>query len=228
MSKTQKSSAPPSQELVGLVLHLQNHWGGSGLGISEASMMIQTIAESGAGMAGAQSIYANVYATQSLAEFGSRKQLEETVPKIVSGEYRVCFRVAEPNVGHDTLRLETVAKENSKSSFSVIGQKIWITYAQVASKMILLVITIPLDGAKEPSECLPLLCIDLNCNQPGLELRRLKKMGGQAVDTNEVFFNNYNIPSSSLIGARNKGLERILHRMNAECCLLAGEALGLG
>lgn len=87
-------------------------------------MMMQTIAESGAGVAGAQSIHANVYATQPLAKFGPREQLEETIPKIVLGEYRVCFGVTEPNAGLDTLRLETVAKENSDGSFNVTGQKI--------------------------------------------------------------------------------------------------------
>ncbi|EWG53160.1 acyl-CoA dehydrogenase [Fusarium verticillioides 7600] len=211
-----------------LGIALPESLGGSGLGISEATMMMQTIAESGAGMAGAQSIHANVYATQPLAKFGSREQLEETIPKIVSGEYRVCFGVTEPNAGLDTLRLETVAKENSDGSFSVTGQKIWITCAQVASKMILLARTTPLDKVTKPSEGLSLFCIDLNRDQPGLEMRRIKKMGGRAVDANEVFFDNYTIPASSLVGAKNKGFKMILHGMNAERCLLAGEALGLG
>ncbi|KAF5241950.1 hypothetical protein FANTH_8910 [Fusarium anthophilum] len=211
-----------------LGIALPESLGGSDLGISEATMMMQTIAESGAGMAGAQSIHANVYATQPLAKFGSREQLEDTIPKIVSGEYRVCFGVTEPNAGLDTLRLETAAKENSDGSFSVTGQKIWITCAQVASKMILLVRTTPLDKVTKPSEGLSLFCIDLNRDQPGLEMRRIKKMGGRAVDANEVFFDNYTIPASSLIGAKNKGFKMILHGMNAERCLLAGEALGLG
>ncbi|KAM0244675.1 hypothetical protein ACHAP5_006018 [Fusarium lateritium] len=211
-----------------LGIALPESLGGSDLGISEATMMMQTIAESGAGMAGAQSIHANVYATQPLAKFGSKEQLETTIPKIVSGEYRVCFGVTEPNAGLDTLRLETVAKENSDGSYSVTGQKIWITCAQVASKMILLARTTPIDQVKKPSEGLSLFCIDLDRSQPGLEMRKIKKMGGRAVDANEVFFDNYQIPSSSLIGEKDKGFKMILHGMNAERCLLAGEALGLG
>jgi acyl-CoA dehydrogenase len=191
-------------------------------------MMMQTITESGAGMAGAQSIHANVYATQPLAKFGTKEQLETTIPKIVSGEFRVCFGVTEPNAGLDTLRLETTAKHNSDGSYSVTGQKIWITCAQVASKMILLARTTPLDQVKKPSEGLSLFCIDLDRNQPGLDMRRIKKMGGRAVDANEVFFDNYQIPPSSLIGEKDKGFKMILHGMNAERCLLAGEALGLG
>ncbi|SPJ70581.1 related to isovaleryl-CoA dehydrogenase [Fusarium torulosum] len=211
-----------------LGIALPESLGGSDLGISEATMMMQTIAESGAGMAGAQSIHANVYATQPLAKFGSKEQLETTIPKIVSGDYRVCFGVTEPNAGLDTLRLETVAKENSNGSYSVTGQKIWITCAQVASKMILLARTTPVEQVKKPSEGLSLFCIDLDRSKPGLEMRKIKKMGGRAVDANEVFFDNYQIPSSSLIGEKDKGFKMILHGMNAERCLLAGEALGLG
>ncbi|KAF7562535.1 hypothetical protein G7046_g1588 [Stylonectria norvegica] len=202
--------------------------GGSGLGISEATMMMQTITESGAGMAGAQSIHANVYATQPLAKFGSQDQLETTIPNIVSGKWRVCFGVTEPNAGLDTLRLATTAKRNADGSYGVTGQKIWITCAQVASKMILLARTTPLEEVTKPSEGLSLFSIDLDRSQPGLEMKKIRKMGGRAVDANEVFFDNYQIPADSLIGEEGKGFKMILHGMNAERCLLAGEALGLG
>ncbi|KAK0628343.1 putative acyl-CoA dehydrogenase [Bombardia bombarda] len=177
--------------------------GGSGLGISEATMMMQTIAESGAGMAGAQSIHAN---------------------------WRVCFGVTEPNAGLDTLRLSTTAAKQQDGSYLVSGQKIWITCAQVAAKMILLARTTPLDQVRKPSEGLSLLCIDLDRSRPGLEMRRIKKMGGRAVDANEVFFDKYVVPAGSdaLIGEEGQGFKLILHGMNAERCLLAGEALGLG
>lgn len=203
--------------------------GGSGLGISEATMMMQAITESGAGMAGAQSIHANVYATQPLAKFGSKEQLEGTIPNIISGQWRTCFGVTEPNTGLDTLRLRTVARRlPDGSGYSVTGQKIWITCAQVARKMILLARTTPLEEVAKPSEGLSLFCIDLDRGAPGLELRKIRKMGGRAVDANEVFFDDYRIPASSLIGAEDQGFRIILHGMNAERCLLAGEALGLG
>ena len=211
-----------------LGIALPESLGGSGLGISEATMMMQTITESGAGMAGAQSIHANVYATQPLAKFGSQEQLETTVPNIVSGKWRVCFGVTEPNAGLDTLRLATTATKNADGSYSVTGQKIWITCAQVASKMILLARTTPIDQVQKPSEGLSLFSIDLDRTQPGLDMRKIKKMGGRAVDANEVFFDNYQIPANSLIGEEGKGFKMILHGMNAERCLLAGEALGLG
>lgn len=201
--------------------------GGSGLGISEATMMMQTIAESGAGMAGAQAIHANVYATQPLARFGSEQQLQ-TIPKIVAGQWRVCFGITEPNAGLDTLRLSTSAEKLGDGSYSVTGQKIWITCAQVASKMILLARTTPLDQVKKPTEGLSLFYIDLDRTQSGLDMRKIKKMGGRAVDANEVFFDKYHIPADSLIGEEGQGFKIVLHGMNAERCLLAGEALGLG
>ncbi|KAE9570163.1 hypothetical protein COL26b_012054 [Colletotrichum chrysophilum] len=211
-----------------LGIALPESLGGSGLGISEATMMMQTITESGAGMAGAQSIHANVYATQPLAKFGTQEQLESTIPNIISGKWRACFGVTEPNAGLDTLRLSTAAKKQPDGSYLVTGQKIWITCAQVASKMILLARTKAFEDCKKPSEGLSLFCIDLDRSQPGLDMRKIKKMGGRAVDANEVFFDNYAIPASSLIGQEGQGFKIILHGMNAERCLLAGEALGLG
>lgn len=203
--------------------------GGSGLGVSEATVMMQTIAESGAGMAGAQAVHANVYATQPLARFGSDAQRGNVLPRVVAGEWRVCFGVTEPDAGLDTLRLRTLARKTEDgSAYRVTGQKIWITCAQVARKMMLLARTTPVEEVKKPSEGLSLFCIDLDRTKPGLDMRRISKMGGRAVDANEVFFDNYEIPADTLIGEENKGFKVILHGMNAERCLLAGEALGLG
>ncbi|BCR90056.1 acyl-CoA dehydrogenase family protein [Aspergillus chevalieri] len=212
-----------------LGIALPEEFGGAGLGISEATMMMQTITQSGAGMAGAQAIHANVYATQPLAKFGTEQQKEETIPEIINGTWRTCFGVTEPNTGLETLKLKTLATRKPNTDvYSVTGQKIWITCAQVASKMILLARTTPLEEVKKPTEGLSLFCIDLDRDHPGLDLRKIKKMGGRAVDANEVFFDNYEIPTSTLIGQENEGFRIILHGMNAERCLLAGEALGLG
>ncbi|KAI4913387.1 uncharacterized protein J4E92_009736 [Alternaria infectoria] len=212
-----------------LGIALPEAYGGSGLGISEATMMMQTIAESGAGIAGAQAIHANVYATQPLAKYGSEEQLQETIPRIISGEWRTCFGVTEPDSGLDTLRLSTFAKKDEDGGgYSITGQKIWITCAQVASRMILLARTTPREEVEKPSKALSLFCIPLDRSAPGLDMRRIKKMGGRAVDANEVFFDAYKIPASCLVGREGEGFKIILGGMNAERCLLAGEALGLG
>ncbi|KAL2867234.1 acyl-CoA dehydrogenase family protein [Aspergillus lucknowensis] len=212
-----------------LGIALPEEHGGAGLGISEATMMMQTITQSGAGMAGAQAIHANVYATQPLARFGSQEQLTQTIPNIINGKWRTCFGVTEPNTGLDTLRLQTRATRNSAGThYSITGQKIWITCAQVASKMILLARTTPLEEVAKPTQGLSMFCIDVDKTRPGLELKKIKKMGGRAVDANEVFFDKYEVPVSALVGGENEGFRMILHGMNAERCLLAGEALGLG
>ena len=191
-------------------------------------MMMQTITQSGAGMAGAQAIHANVYATQPLAKFGTKEQLQEIIPNIIAGKWRTCFGVTEPNTGLDTLRLKTFAEETENGTYKITGQKIWITCAQVARKMILLARTTALEEVRKPTEGLSMFCIDLDNRQPGLDMQRISKMGGCAVDANEVFFDGYEIPAHTLVGEKGQGFRIILHGMNAERCLLAGEALGLG
>lgn len=201
--------------------------GGSGLGVAEATMMLHTIAESGAGMAGAQSLHANVYATQPVAKFASPELQERTLPGLIRGEYKVCFGVTEPNTGLETLKLKTTARREG-DGYVVRGQKIWITNAQVAAKMILLARTTPLEEVAKPSEGLSLFFIDFDKEDPAVDIREIKKMGGRAVDANEIFFEDLRIPADSLIGKEGEGFRIVLHGMNAERCLLAGEALGLG
>ena len=135
--------------------------------------------------------------------------------------------MTEPNTGLETLKLKTRA-DRDRDGYLVSGQKIWISSAQVATKMILLARTTPLEEVKKPSEGLSLFFIDFDKSQPGLELRKIRKMGGRAVDANEVFFDNYRIPADTLIGEEGQGFKIVLHGLNAERCLLAGEALGLG
>ncbi|OBT82786.1 hypothetical protein VE02_09278 [Pseudogymnoascus sp. 03VT05] len=203
--------------------------GGGGLGISEATMMLQTISESGAGMAGAQSIHANVYATQPVAKFATAEQRKEMLPRLIAGDWRVCFGVTEPNTGLNTLALKTKAvKSASGDSYSISGQKIWISSAQVAQKMVLLARTTPLEECIKPSEGLSLFFIDCDQTKPGIEMKNISKMGARAIDANEIFFDDYQIPANALIGKEGQGFKIVLHGMNAERCLLAGEALGLG
>jgi acyl-CoA dehydrogenase len=206
---------------------LPENLGGAGLGISEATMMLQAIAESGAGLAGAQSVHANVYATQPIAKFATEHQRDAFLRKIISGEWRTCFGVTEPDTGLETLKLKTTATKEG-DSYRITGQKVWITNAQIADKMVLLARTTALEDVKKPSEGLSMFYIPLDKTAPGLEIKKIRKMGGRAVDANQVFFDNYRIPADSLIGAEGQGFKIILHGMNAERCLLAGEALGLG
>lgn len=182
-------------------------------------------------MQGAQSIHANVYATQPLSIFGTEKQKQEIIPRIVSGDWRTCFGVTEPNVGLDTLSLKTTAKRTD-SGWVINGQKIWITCAQHAKVMILLARTRePKAGAKSKADGLSLFAIPVDKQAEGLSLRQIAKMGARGVDANEVFFDNYVVPLDCMVGGEEtegKGFKMILHGMNAERCLIAAEALGLG
>jgi acyl-CoA dehydrogenase len=178
-------------------------------------------------MAGAQSIHANVYATQPVAKFATPEQRQRMLPTLISGAVRACFGVTEPNTGLETLKLRTQATK-SGSNYHISGQKIWISSAQVASRMVLLARTTPIEEVKKPSEGLSLFFIEFDSSKPGLELKKIPKMGTRAIDANEVFFDNYVIPEDTLIGHEGQGFKIVLHGMNAERCLLAGEALGLG
>ena len=162
-----------------------------------------------------------------MAKFATASQRQRMLPKLIDGTWRACFGVTEPNTGLDTLKLRTRARREG-DTYKISGQKIWISSAQVATKMVLLARTTPLEEVKKPSEGLSLFFIDFDPKQPGLELKKIKKMGGRAIDANEVFFDNYIVNSDSLIGKEGQGFKIVLHGMNAERCLLAGEALGLG
>lgn len=212
-------------------ISLPEKFGGSGLGVSEAAIMMQTITESGAGFPGAQCSHANLYATQPLSIFGTEEQHAKFIPKIVSGEWRTCFAVTEPNVGLNTLEMKTTATKLDDGRWSISGQKIWITNAQNAAVMILLARTKPLEECKKKSEGLSLFIIPVDKNAGGLDMRSIPKMGGKCVDSNEVWFDNYIVPADSVIGgdaAVGKGFKMILHGMNTERILIGAEALGIG
>ncbi|CAK7220216.1 hypothetical protein SBRCBS47491_004113 [Sporothrix bragantina] len=209
--------------------------GGAGLGLSEAVTMLQTIAESGAGFAGAQSIHANVYATQPLSKFGTPEQRAAWLPRIIRGEWRTCFGVTEPDAGLDTRKLRTraerIERPDGSWAYRITGQKIWISSAQVADRMVLLCRTgaSGSEASKSDGE-LTLLCIPLDKTKPGLSLQGIPKMGGRAVDANEVFFDGYEVEdgAGALVGREGQGFRIVLHGLNAERCLIGGEALGLG
>ncbi|KAL1409264.1 hypothetical protein Q8F55_006097 [Vanrija albida] len=215
-----------------LGIALPERFGGSGLGLQEAAIMMQTITESGAGFPGAQATHGNIYATQPLGIFGTDAQREKFIPKIVSGEWRTCFGVTEPNTGLNTLELKTTATRNADGTWTIKGQKIWITAAQTAKVMMLLARTTPLEEVKKKSEGLTLFVIPLDKSEgSGLSMRRINKMGGNAVDSNEVWFDNYVVPADSVVGGDaniGKGFKMILHGMNAERVLVGAEALGIG
>ncbi|MCW0209291.1 MAG: acyl-CoA/acyl-ACP dehydrogenase, partial [Achromobacter sp.] len=200
-------------------------YGGAGLGIQEAALMMETVAASGAGMAGASSIHMNVFGLHPVVVHGSDAQRARWLPPIISGEQKACFGVTEPNTGLNTLKLRTLAVRRG-DRYVVNGQKIWISTAQVASKILLLARTTPLDQVTGPTQGLSLFYTDLDRSR--VSVREIEKLGRKAVDSNELFIDGLEVPVEDRIGEEGKGFSYILHGLNPERVLLAAEATGLG
>jgi acyl-CoA dehydrogenase len=200
-------------------------YGGSGLGITEASIMMQAIAESGAGMSGASAIHINIFGLQPIILFGTEDQKQRSIRGIISGQDKACFAVTEPNAGLNTTALKTRA-ERKDGGYLVNGEKIWISTAQVANKMLLLARTTPLDQVKRKTEGLSLFYTDFDRSK--IDVRLIHQMGRHAIDSNMLFIEDLWIPQEDLIGKEGEGFKIILHGLNPERVLLASEAVGLG
>ncbi|MBO1078284.1 acyl-CoA dehydrogenase family protein [Roseomonas haemaphysalidis] len=204
---------------------IPEEYGGAGLGITEAAIMMQAIAQSGAGMTGASAVHMNIFGLNPVVVFGTEAQKRRMLPPLVAGEERACFAVTEPNAGLDTTQLTTRAEKRG-DRYLVSGQKIWISTAQVAEKVLLLARTTPLDQVKRRTDGLSLFytTLDRSC----ADVREIEKMGRKAVDSNEIFFDGMEVPEEDRIGEEGRGFEYILHGLNPERILIAAEAVGLG
>ena len=207
-----------------LGIAMPTEYGGAGLGITEAALMMRTISGSGAGLSGASAVHMNIFGLHPVVVFGSDEQKKRWLPPLIAGKDRACFGVTEPNAGLNTLKLSTKA-EKQGDHYIVSGQKIWISTAQVANKILLLARTTPIEDAKG-TEGLSLFYTDLD--RACIDVREIEKMGRKCVDSNEVFIDKLKIPVQDLIGEEGKGFSYILHGLNPERILIAAEAIGLG
>ena len=204
---------------------MPEEYGGSGLGMTEASLMMQTITESGAGYTGASSVHLNLFGLHPIVVFGTEEQKQRMLPPMIRGEDNACFGVTEPNAGLDTTSLE-VRAEKSGDGYLIHGQKIWTSMAKRANKVLLLARTTPKEQVKKKTEGLSLFYTDLNKDY--VEIREIEKMGRKAVDSNSVFYDGMPVPQEDLIGDEGKGFHYILHGLNPERILIAAEAVGIG
>jgi acyl-CoA dehydrogenase len=204
---------------------MPEEFGGANLGIAAAAIMMQAIAESGAGMTGASAVHMPVFSLQPIALFGTEAQKQRILPPVIAGQSKVCFAVTEPDAGLNTTELKTRA-EKREGGYLVKGEKIWISTAQVADKMMLLARTTPLDQVKKKTQGLSLFLTDLDRSK--VEVRLIHKMGRHAVDSNMLFIEDLWIPEEDLIGAEGDGFKLILHGMNPERVLIGAEAIGIG
>lgn len=200
-------------------------FGGSGLGMREAALMMHTISRSGAGFTGASAVHMNIFGLNPVVVFGSDEQRRRALPPLIEGREKACFAVTEPDAGLDTTKLTTRAVKRG-DHYTVHGRKIWISTAQVADRILLLARTTPLSEVRKPTEGLSLFYTRLD--RSTIDVREIEKMGRKAVDSNMLFIDGLEIPESDRIGEEGKGFEYILHGLNPERILIAAEAVGLG
>lgn len=199
--------------------------GGAGLGITEAAIMMRTISESGAGLSGASAVHINIFGLNPVAVFGTEEQKERMIRPMATGKEKACFAVTEPNTGLNTTQLKLRAEKRG-DKYVVNGQKVWISTAQVADNLLVLARTTPLEEVKSPTHGLSLFYTPLDRDR--IRVSEIEKMGRKAVDSNELFFDNFEIPESDRIGEEGRGFDYILHGLNPERILIAAEAVGLG
>jgi len=207
-----------------LAAMIPQDYGGSGLGLAEATVIMEEINRSG-GNAGA--CHGQMYNMGTLLRHGSEAQKRSWLPRIASGELRLqSMAVTEPSTGTDTTKIKTTAVKKD-GRYVVNGQKVWISRVQHSDLMILLARTTPLAEVKRKSEGMSIFLVDLrDAIGHGLEVRPIPNMVNH--ETNELFFENLEIPAENLIGEEGKGFKYILDGLNAERTLIAAECIGDG
>ena len=200
-------------------------YGGSGLGISEAAIMMGTIAESGAGLSGASAVHMNIFGLNPVVRYGTEEQKQRMLPPIAAGAQKACFAVTEPNAGLQTTKLATRA-ERRGDRYIMSGEKVWISTAQVADRMLIVARTTPLDAVRKATDGLSLFYTALD--RRFVEVRAIEKMGRAAVDSNQLFIDGLEVPVADRIGEEGRGFKYLLDGLNPERILVGAEAIGLG
>ncbi|MCV7261087.1 acyl-CoA dehydrogenase family protein [Mycobacterium shimoidei] len=200
-------------------------YGGHGLGITEATLLAEEVAKSGGGMNAASSIHLSIFGMQPVVKYGSAELKARTLPRVATGDLHVCFGVTEPGAGLDTSRISTFAKRQG-DRYVVNGRKVWISKAQESEKILLLTRTQHYDEVTKKTDGMTLFLTDLDRDH--VDIRPIRKMGRNAVSSNEVFIDNLEVPVEDRVGEEGKGFHYILDGLNPERMLIAAEALGIG
>jgi acyl-CoA dehydrogenase len=208
-----------------LGITMPSEFGGSGLGVTEAAIMMNEVAKHGGAMAAVSTVHINLFGPHPIIIYGTTEQKRRWIPRIVAGEDQCCFGVTEPDAGLDTTRIRTFATKVA-GGYSVRGQKIWTSTAQVANKILLLTRTIPYEECKKPTDGITIFYTDLD--RTAVTVNRIPKMGRKAVDSNTVFIDELFIPEADRIGEEGKGFACLIHSLNPERILVAAEAIGIG
>ncbi len=204
---------------------IPEQYGGSGLGITEAALVMREVAGCGGAMAAASSIHLSIFGVSPLVFHGSEDQKLRYLPKVISGELHVAFAVTEPDAGNDITHIKTAARR--EGDFYVInGRKVFTTKAREAGKMLILTRTTPFEQVKKKTDGMSLFFADLD--PAAVEVRELHKLGRHAVDTNMLFIDNLKVHVSDLINQEGRGFHCLLDGLNPERILIAAESVGIG
>ena len=208
-----------------LGISMPEEYGGTGLGVLEATLVMHQVARSSGGMSAASAIHINIFGPNPIAVYGTEEQKQRWLPDLIQGRSKTCFGVTEPDAGLDTTSIKTRA-DRTDSGYVVHGKKIWTTTAQEADKILLLARTTPIEQRRKRTDGLSLFYTDLNRDY--VDIRLIPKMGRAAVDSNEVFFDGLPVPEEDRIGDEGRAFEYLLHSLNPERILVGAEAIGLG
>ena len=206
---------------LGIAMPVQ--YGGAGLGITEAALMMQAIAESGAGFSGASAVHMNIFGLNPVVVFGTDEQKKRWLPPLIRGDHKACFAVTEPDAGLNTAKIATTARRDGEG-YILRGRKVWISTAQVADRMLVLARTAA--AGTRPTDGLSLFYTALD--RRFVEAHEIDKMGRKAVDSNLLFIEDLPVAAADRIGEQDQGFGYILHGLNPERILIAAEAVGLG
>ena len=208
-----------------LGITLPPEYGGAGLGVTEAAIMMHEVASHGGGMAAASTVHINLFGPHPIVVFGTPEQRQRWLPALVEGKDQVAFGFTEPDAGLNTTAIKTFAQK-VPGGYLVHGQKVWTSTAQVASKIMLLTRTTKLEDCKKPTDGITIFYTDLDRSK--IEVHRIPKMGRKAVDSNSIFIDGLFIPEADRVGEEGKGFSYILHSLNPERILVAAEAIAIG
>jgi acyl-CoA dehydrogenase len=208
-----------------LGITMPTQYGGAGLGVSEAAIMMHEVASHGGGMAAASSVHINLFGPHPIVLFGTDDQKQRWLPRLIAGEDQSAFGFTEPDAGLNTTAITTFA-ERVPGGYRVRGQKVWTSTAQVANKIMLLTRTQKLEDCQKPTDGITIFYTDLD--RARIEVRRIPKMGRKAVDSNALFIDDLFVPDADRIGEEGKGFGYILHSLNPERILIGAEAIAIG
>lgn len=200
-------------------------YGGGGQGITEASIMLEEIAASGAAMNGCSAVHLSIFGMEPVRRYGSPELAGEVLPRVAAGELHVAFGVTEPDAGTDTSSITTRAVRDG-DEYVVTGAKVWTSKALFCQMCLLLVRTTPRDQCVRPTDGMTLLLVDLQ--RPEVDIRPIPKLGRNAVVSCEVRYDGLRVPVSRRIGEEGQGFRYLLDGLNPERILIASEALGIG